>query len=578
MNASNYYLRSNDSSATWVDINASLLSHTSSLRAPIFYDLNNTGYYVDPASTSALFDLTLIGASNKYLYINPGNGYEAMVRYNGGSGSGWYVGKRTANQVVSTADFHFYSEAAGATIAGIDTSGNVFASGSFRAPIFYDSNDTGYYVDPAGTTQLSYVLANNWFRPQGDTGLYFQTYGYGLWAPQSGGNQYGNVTTYAVGRNSWTGYGLGSRITLMTDTNNGGVTTGIHDSAVGWYWRYYYDSYFSVDRGYSIFANSARAPIFYDSDNTGYYVDPASTSELNKVYYNSNMVSRNYGIGQVGLYDSFRYQAVFSMGESYILPANGTGTGNLYGIAWSHPNAGGVASNLASHGMLILENGGFQGAWGGGRLVTPADIRGTIFYDYNNTSYYLDPASSSSLNNATVYGTWYFQSNLGGTSGSLSNPPLQAYATGGNSAFMSFHRGGNYAVNMGLDSDNVLRIGGWSAPANRFQMDMSGNLTMAGNVTAFSDERLKKDWAELSDDFVERLARIKSGTYTRIDSGERQMGVSAQDFRDFGPEAVSEDASGTLSLAYGNAALAACVELAKSVVALRAELNALRAH
>jgi hypothetical protein len=109
-------------------------------------------------------------------------------------------------------------------------------------------------------------------------------------------------------------------------------------------------------------------------------------------------------------------------------------------------------------------------------------------------------------------------------------------------------------------------------------MDMSGNLTMAGNVTAFSDERLKKDWAELSDDFVERLARIKSGTYTRIDSGERQMGVSAQDFRDFGPEAVSEDASGTLSLAYGNAALAACVELAKSVVALRAELNALRAH
>jgi hypothetical protein len=381
------------------------------LRAPIFYDLNNTGYYVDPASTSALFDLTLIGASNKYLYINPGNGYEAMVRYNGGSGSGWYVGKRTANQVVSTADFHFYSEAAGATIAGIDTSGNVFASGSFRAPIFYDSNDTGYYVDPAGTTQLSYVLANNWFRPQGDTGLYFQTYGYGLWAPQSGGNQYGNVTTYAVGRNSWTGYGLGSRITLMTDTNNGGVTTGIHDSAVGWYWRYYYDSYFSVDRGYSIFANSARAPIFYDSDNTGYYVDPASTSELNKVYYNSNMVSRNYGIGQVGLYDSFRYQAVFSMGESYILPANGTGTGNLYGIAWSHPNAGGVASNLASHGMLILENGGFYGAWGGGRLVTTSDIRGTIFYDYNNTGYYCDPASTSYLYSLQLSGAAYFRPN-----------------------------------------------------------------------------------------------------------------------------------------------------------------------
>jgi hypothetical protein len=82
--------------------------------------------------------------------------------------------------------------------------------------------------------------------------------------------------------------------------------------------------------------------------------------------------------------------------------------------------------------------------------------------------------------------TWtginYFQSNLGTTSGSLSNPPLQVYSTGTNSAFMSFHRGGSYAVNMGLDSDNVLRIGGWSASANRLQLDMSGNLTLAGGV------------------------------------------------------------------------------------------------
>jgi hypothetical protein len=51
---------------------------------------------------------------------------------------------------------------------------------------------------------------------------------------------------------------------------------------------------------------------------------------------------------------------------------------------------------------------------------------------------------------------------------------------------MSFHRAGVYAINMGLDSDNVFRIGGWSAGANRLQMDMSGNLTMAGSVTATS--------------------------------------------------------------------------------------------
>jgi hypothetical protein len=99
----------------------------------------------------------------------------------------------------------------------------------------------------------------------------------------------------------------------------------------------------------------------------------------------------------------------------------------------------------------------------------------------------LTVGSSNVLTEASgnvITGQKQFQSNLGGFSGSLNTPSLQAYATGGNSAFMSFHRSAAYAVNMGLDSDNVLRIGGWSAAANRWQLDMSGNETLAGNVTA----------------------------------------------------------------------------------------------
>jgi hypothetical protein len=49
---------------------------------------------------------------------------------------------------------------------------------------------------------------------------------------------------------------------------------------------------------------------------------------------------------------------------------------------------------------------------------------------------------------------------------------------------MSFHRGGYYAVNFGLDSDNVMRIGGWSAAANRWQLDMSGNNWVASSFRA----------------------------------------------------------------------------------------------
>jgi hypothetical protein len=149
---------------------------------------------------------------------------------------------------------------------------------------------------------------------------------------------------------------------------------------------------------------------------------------------------------------------------------------------------------------------------------------------------------------------------------SSDSAPLQAFSNNGGGATMAFHRGGYYAVNFGLDSDNVMRIGGWSASTNRLQMDMSGNLTMAGNVTAYSDERLKKDWAVLPSDFVERLAKIKSGTYTRIDSDERQVGVSAQGLQEFLAEAVQTDNDGMLSVNYGGAALASAVELAKRVV------------
>jgi hypothetical protein len=64
--------------------------------------------------------------------------------------------------------------------------------------------------------------------------------------------------------------------------------------------------------------------------------------------------------------------------------------------------------------------------------------------------------------------------------GSGANAALQVVSNNAGGAMMSFHRQGHYAVNMGLDSDNVFRIGGWSAGANRLQLDMSGNLTVAG--------------------------------------------------------------------------------------------------
>jgi hypothetical protein len=104
----------------------------------------------------------------------------------------------------------------------------------------------------------------------------------------------------------------------------------------------------------------------------------------------------------------------------------------------------------------------------------------------------------------------------------------------------------------------------------------TGSLTMSGNVTAFSDERYKTNWRSVTPNFVEKLATVKSGVYDRTDEKIAQAGVSAQSLQTVLPETVLKDTNGRLSVAYGNAALVACVELAKEVVKLRAEVEALK--
>jgi hypothetical protein len=176
---------------------------------------------------------------------------------------------------------------------------------------------------------------------------------------------------------------------------------------------------------------------------------------------------------------------------------------------------------------------------------------GTITATLSGTASNVTSISSATGGSYTWTSTNYFRSNLGSTSGSLSDPPLQAYSTGSNAAFMSFHRGGSFAVNMGLDSDNVLRIGGWSASANRFQLDMSGNGTFAGTVTANSDIRLKKNIFTI-ENALDKVLNLRGVEFDRIDSGEHQMGVVAQEIEEVIPFLVREDNTGTKSVAYAN--------------------------
>jgi len=176
---------------------------------------------------------------------------------------------------------------------------------------------------------------------------------------------------------------------------------------------------------------------------------------------------------------------------------------------------------------------------------------------------------------------------IGGSYASWSNdrgPALQVDAPTNSSAYMIWratkwnerHLAGMDAYAGGTSSSTPrvdLHVG---TTTNAFVFEQGGNFTAVGNVTAYSDERLKTNWRPLPADFLTRFAAVKHGAYERTDTGATQVGVSAQSLREVMPEAVMENDEGMLSVAYGNAALAACVALAKEVMSLRDEVRALK--
>jgi hypothetical protein len=381
-----------------------------------------------------------------------------------------------------------------------------YAYQSFRSPIFYDYDNTGYYCDPASSSRLNVIYCGDvyndlggWFRNYGATGIYNQSYGNHFYSDSA---NYWNVSLGGTGaggiriRDNHAGTVRGY---LYADSSN---NIGFLNSGGSWRARVVADDYFLAD------GSSIRGQIYYDSNDTGWYVDPSSTSNLNRISTvrtnNWLYLDNNYGHSVVGVYASTRYQGVWAMGDSYKLAADGTTTGNLYGLAWSYPSAGGAASNLASHGLLLLENGTFKGAWGGGSFRTPGDLRGTIFYDYDNTGYYLDPTSTTSLR---TVGDWRADS---------------ASWTGEFNGKMQYHAGHWYIQSSSLF---IFRS---SSGANVMQCDNSGNVTFSGNVTAYSDLRLKENVRDLTGAQT-YLDKISAKRFTWKDDGCEDIGFIAQD-------------------------------------------------
>ena len=365
--------------------------NTGDMYATRYYDSNNTAYYGDFASTSRMNTIDVdrinfVGGAPAYFYTSSG-ALRGYIRATETNDSHFEFATSSGEDII------FRDAGFGGTWNQIIRgNGQVLISSRLDVPIMYDLDDTGYYVNPAATTQLSYVLANNWFRAQGSTGFYFESYGRGMWAPEAGGNAYGTVTTNGGGRNGWQGWGIGSRHVFMS---TGGDNVGIHDNSRGWimYWN---GSRTRFDHGYTEAAGSFRAPIFYDVNDTGYYGDFASTNRFNqtehvgRMWYSNYLVSRNQG-GLMGDYNSSgtATKVIWTIGESWPLA-------NMYGLAYDYGSGYGHHLALRNNGTTYSRFGFAGGMLLSGTGTASGDFRAPIFYDSNNTAYYFDGASINS--------------------------------------------------------------------------------------------------------------------------------------------------------------------------------------
>lgn len=148
-----------------------------------------------------------------------------------------------------------------------------------------------------------------------------------------------------------------------------------------------------------------------------------------------------------------------------------------------------------------------------------------------------------------------------------------------NSAFLHCNSSYFYILRGATDSNTWTMVGSywpayWDLANNN--ATFGGNLWCAGTVTGASDEKLKANWEDLPENFLELLAQVKHGTFDRIDIGGRQVGVSAQSMLQVLPEAVDRhEKEDVLSVSYGNAALVSAVQLAKRILQLEARIAAL---
>ena len=108
----------------------------------------------------------------------------------------------------------------------------------------------------------------------------------------------------------------------------------------------------------------------------------------------------------------------------------------------------------------------------------------------------------------------------------------------------------------------------FSGPTGIVTLGTDGSINADGDITAFSDKRLKEDIKPI-ENALQKVSELNGYTFKKIGQDKRLTGLIAQEVQQVLPEAVHENEDGMLSVAYGNTVSL----LVEAIKELQAQVN-----
>lgn len=325
--------------------------------------------------------------------------------------------------------------------------------------------------------------------------------------------------------------------------------TGIYYFGQGDAYMFYDGSYFNIVGGYVYNGASFRAPVFYDSDNTGYYLNPYGDSNISGNIYIGEYY-RSYG--NHGLYNQSYDNHFYADNNAIYNVAGSAGTNG--GLRFRDGYAGTIRGYVYWDGG---ENFGLlnkNGAWNYRGFVDGAEFYGTnqylvysrayIYYDRDDSGYYVNPNGNSHLYSLNLYGNDFHL--LGGS------PTMWFDDTDGEQCGILHNNSSTLYI---LRRDN-LNVGWTTVGSGNWPMLCylySNDFVFGGAVTSIygmyqnaSDRRLKDNIVEISN-AIDKIKQIRGVTFSWnatadavgfIPDQRDDVGVIAQEIQAVLPQAV----------------------------------------